>query len=82
MEKLTIAGKSFSSRLFLGTGKFRSNELMEQAIRTSGSEMVTVAMKRIDLENPEDDMLRHITHESIQLLPNTSTATAAPFPGS
>ena len=72
MEKLTIAGKSFSSRLFLGTGKFRSNELMEQAIRTSGSEMVTVAMKRIDLENPEDDMLRHITHESIQLLPNTS----------
>lgn len=72
MENLTIAGKSFSSRLFLGTGKFRSNELMEQAIRTSGSEMVTVAMKRIDLENPEDDMLRHITHESIQLLPNTS----------
>lgn len=72
MEKLVIAGKEFSSRLFLGTGKFDSNEIMEQAILASGTEMVTVAMKRIDLDNKEDDMLRHIRHPHIQLLPNTS----------
>ena len=47
MEKLIIAGKQFNSRLFLGTGKFSSNEVMEKAILASGTEMVTVAMKRI-----------------------------------
>lgn len=72
MEKLVIAGKEFASRLFLGTGKFNSNERMEEAILASGSEMVTVAMKRIDLDNREDDMLKHIQHPHIQLLPNTS----------
>lgn len=72
MEKLIIAGKEFESRLFLGTGKFNSNQLMEDAILASGTEMVTVAMKRIELENKEDDMLRHIIHPHIQLLPNTS----------
>ena len=72
MEKLVIAGKEFSSRLFLGTGKFKSNEGMEKAILASESEMVTVAMKRIDLDNSEDDMLKHIVHPNIQLLPNTS----------
>ncbi len=72
MEKLVIAGKEFNSRLFLGTGKFQSNDLMEKAILASGSEMVTVAMKRIDLDNEEDDMWRHIVHPHIQLLPNTS----------
>ena len=65
MEKLVIAGREFDSRLFLGTGKFNSNEVMEQAILTSGTEMVTVAMKRIDME-------KHIIHPNIQLLPNTS----------
>lgn len=72
MEKLIIAGKEFGSRLFLGTGKFSSNVLMEKAIQASGSEMVTVAMKRIDLDNKEDDMLKHIVRTNIQLLPNTS----------
>lgn len=72
MKKLTIAGKEFNSRLFLGTGKFPSNELMEKAILASGTEMVTAAMKRIDLQNNEDDMLKHIQHPHIQLLPNTS----------
>lgn len=72
MEKLIIAGKEFNSRLFLGTGKFSSNEIMEEAILASGSEMVTVAMKRIDMEDKEDDMLKHIIHPHIQLLPNTS----------
>ena len=60
MEKLIIAGKEFESRLFLGTGKFNSNQLMEEAILASGTEMVTVAMKRIELDNKEDDMLKHI----------------------
>lgn len=77
MQKLTIAGKEFSSRLFLGTGKFSSNELMEKSIVASGCEMVTVAMKRIDLDNKEDDMLKHIIHSNIQLLPNTSGARDA-----
>lgn len=72
MEKLVIAGQEFASRLFLGTGKFSSNERMEEVILASGSEMVTVAMKRIDLDNREDDMLTHIQHPHIQLLPNTS----------
>ena len=47
---------------------------MEQAILASGTEMVTVAMKRIDMDNKEDDMLKHIIHPNIQLLPNTSVA--------
>ena len=72
MEKLVIAGREFNSRLFLGTGKFNSDEVMEQSILASGTEMVTVAMKRIELDNKEDNMLVHIQHPGIQLLPNTS----------
>lgn len=72
MEKLIIGGKEFTSRLFIGTGKFRSNELMARAIKASGSQMVTVAMKRIDMNNREDDMLRHVVADGVQLLPNTS----------
>ena len=72
MEKVVIAGREFNSRLFLGTGKFNSDEVMEQSILASGTEMVTVAMKRIELDNKEDNMLVHIQHPGIQLLPNTS----------
>lgn len=72
MEKLIIAGREFDSRLFLGTGKFRSNEQMKAAIVASGTEMVTAAMKRIDLNDKEDDLLNHILSPNIQLLPNTS----------
>ena len=72
MKKLVIAGREFSSRLFLGTGKFSSNELMQQAILASRTEMVTLAMKRIELNDSEDDMLQHIIQPNIQLLPNTS----------
>ena len=77
MEKLIIAGREFNSRLFLGTGKFNSNEIMEQSILASGTEMVTVAMKRIELDNEEDNMLKHIRHPHIQLLPNTSGVRTA-----
>ena len=69
---LQIANNTFSSRLFVGTGKFRSNQLMSEAIEASGTQMVTVAMKRIDMANRHDDMLTHITREGIQILPNTS----------
>ncbi len=72
MKKLIIAEREFDSRLFLGTGKFNSNEQMEKAIAASGTEMVTVAMKRVKLNNSDDDMLRHIVRPGIQLLPNTS----------
>lgn len=72
MNDLIIGGRTFTSRLFVGTGKFRSNTEMAEAIKASQTQMVTVAMKRIDMENPEDDMLRHVTADHIQLLPNTS----------
>lgn len=69
---LKISNREFNSRLFLGTGKFRSNTEMQKAIAASGTEMVTVAMKRIELNDDNDDMLSHIKNDSIQLLPNTS----------
>lgn len=73
MDKLIIAGREFNSRLFLGTGKFSNSELMSKAIESSGTEMVTVAMKRVELDDRQDDLLTHITQFSnIQLLPNTS----------
>lgn len=72
MSKLVIGDRVFNSRLFVGTGKFSSNSLMEKAIIASGSEMVTVAMKRVDMQNSEDDILIHINRDHIQLLPNTS----------
>ncbi len=72
MKNLVIGGRTFSSRLFVGTGKFSSNEVMSRALVASGSEMITVAMRRIDMSNPEDDMLCHIMREGVQLLPNTS----------
>ncbi len=76
--KLTIAGREFSSRLFVGTGKFRSNQEMEEAILASGTEMVTVAMKRVELGAADDDMMRHIPQDgTIQLLPNTSGVRTA-----
>ena len=72
MSKLIIAGREFNSRLFLGTGKFSSNDLMKDSIVASETEMVTVAMKRISLGDANDDMLKHIVDKNIQLLPNTS----------
>ncbi|MDY4058397.1 MAG: thiazole synthase, partial [Alloprevotella sp.] len=49
MQPLILGGRTFHSRLFVGTGKFSRNDLMGQAIKASGTEMVTVAMKRIEL---------------------------------
>ncbi len=70
---LTIGGRDFKSRLFVGTGKFASPDIMLDAIKASGSEMITVAMKRVNMMNEAtDDMLTHINREHVQLLPNTS----------
>jgi thiazole synthase len=77
MKNLIIAGKEFKSRLFIGTGKFSSNELMNEAINASETEMVTVAMKRIDTKNDNDNMLLNIKKAGVTLLPNTSGARNA-----
>lgn len=74
---LTIADTSFHSRLFVGTGKFGSAELMQQAIAASGSQIVTVALRRVDLNNPEDDIMSHLDMDTIHFLPNTSGARNA-----
>ncbi len=77
MSTFKIADKIFNSRLFLGTGKFGSNQQMEDAILASGSELVTVALKRIDFETETDAILTHLQHPHINLLPNTSGARNA-----
>lgn len=77
MENLIIAGQTFSSRLFLGTGKFSSNEEMQAAVKASGSELVTVALKRVDLDDKDDDILGHLTIPGVHLLPNTSGVRTA-----
>lgn len=72
MKPLQIADKTFNSRLFTGTGKFSSSQLMEDALLASGSELVTVALKRVDINNNADDILTHLHHNQFNLLPNTS----------
>ena len=76
-EKLIIAGKTFNSRLFTGTGKFSSSILMEESLLASGSELVTVALKRVDTKNGADDILKHLHHTQFNLLPNTSGVRTA-----
>ncbi|MEJ2704548.1 MAG: thiazole synthase, partial [Sedimentisphaerales bacterium] len=77
MDRLVIADKQFDSRLLVGTGKFASCELMANAIEESGTEIVTVALRRVDFENSEDEMLRAIDRSRFLLLPNTSGARNA-----
>lgn len=69
---LKIADKKFNSRLFTGTGKFSNSALMQEALLKSGSELVTVALKRVDVQNEQDDILLHLSHPQFNLLPNTS----------
>lgn len=77
MSKLAIAGREFASRLLLGTGKFASPQAMADALAASGAEIVTVALRRVDIDNPQDDTLRHIDRNRFLLLPNTSGARTA-----
>ncbi len=72
MSLLKIADKTFQSRLFAGTGKFGNHHLMEQAINASGSELVTVALKRLESADKHDQIISYLRAEHINLLPNTS----------
>lgn len=74
---LTIADKTFQSRLFTGTGKFANPQLMSDAILQSGSQLATLALKRVDLTMKEDDILRPLINANVNLLPNTSGAKNA-----
>ena len=72
-DKLVIAGKEFDSRLIVGTGRYRSDQDMIDALEASGTSMVTVAIRRLDLENPgEKTILDHIDWEKYNILPNTA----------
>ncbi len=74
---LRIADKTFDSHLFTGTGKFASSQLMVEAIRASGSQLVTLAMKRVDLRQHNDAILEPLIAAGVTLLPNTSGAKTA-----
>jgi thiazole synthase len=72
-EPLIIAGRAFRSRLILGTGKYRDNRTMVRAIEAADAEMVTVAVRRVDLDRPkEEGILHHLDPGRILLLPNTA----------
>ncbi len=74
---LTINSTTFDSRLFIGTGKFSSAAVMQKAIEAAASQMVTVALRRVDLENPDDDIMKVLNQDSYVFLPNTSGARNA-----
>lgn len=76
-DPLTIAGRFFQSRLLVGTGKFSSPQVMKEAVEASDAEVVTVALRRVELENPRDSILAAIDSSRYLLLPNTSGARDA-----
>lgn len=76
-DPLLIAGRSFKSRLMVGTGKFSAPQVMKEAIDASAAEVVTVALRRVELENPQDSILAAIDTSRYLLLPNTSGARDA-----
>ena len=77
-DLLTIAGKTFKSRLIIGTGKYASHDVMRRAHAASGAEMVTVAVRRVDLDAPDgSSLLDHIDRDRYALLPNTAGCYSA-----
>ncbi|WP_312298871.1 thiazole synthase [Chryseobacterium sp.] len=76
-QKLIIADRTFESRLFLGTGKFGSLREMTSSVVASETDMVTMALKRIDAQSAEDDLLDSLRETKVHLLPNTSGARTA-----
>ncbi|CAM3130333.1 thiazole synthase [Vibrio rarus] len=74
---LKIADKTFNSRLFTGTGKYANNQLMASSIAASESELVTMALKRVDVFDKQDDILSSLNELGVNLLPNTSGAKTA-----
>jgi len=77
MKNLKIGDKEFSSRLFTGTGKFKSNSEMGNALVASGSQLVTMALKRVHLKDENDDLLKHLSKDQFSWLPNTSGVRTA-----
>ena len=75
--ELIIAGKVIKNRLFLGTGKFTSSKLLQNSIEAIDTQVVTVALRRVDINNKEDDILKAINTKKQILLPNTSGARNA-----
>ena len=72
-DRLTIAGRSYSSRLIVGTGKYPNFEIMRRAIEASGAAIVTVAVRRVDLSRRGgESLLDHIDTKQVTLLPNTA----------
>lgn len=72
-KPFVIAGREFRSRLILGTGKYKTNELMQRSIEAADAEMVTVAVRRVDLDRTkEEGILYHLDPEKVFLLPNTA----------
>ncbi|MDX1810030.1 MAG: thiazole synthase [Sulfurospirillaceae bacterium] len=76
MDSLKIGGKEFSSRLLSGTGKFRDKNDIKNMLEHSGSQIITIALRRVNLDNPQDNILNFIPKE-MTLLPNTSGARNA-----
>ena len=76
-KQLIIAGRAFGSRFLMGTGKFSSAQVMTKAIEASGAQIVTVALRRVELDNPQDSILSAIDTSKYLLLPNTSGARDA-----
>jgi thiazole synthase len=76
-DPLIIAQRAFGSRLLVGTGKFSSPQTMRRAIDASGAQIVTVALRRVDLDDPRDDLLTALQGGDFLLLPNTSGARDA-----
>jgi len=72
MDTFTIAGKTFSSRLIVGTGKYSSPAVMVQAHEASGAEMITVAVRRVNLDRTKESLLDYIDASKYLLLPNTA----------
>jgi len=75
-ESLIIAGRAFSSRLIIGTGKYRSHEEMRSAHEASGAEMVTVAVRRVPLDRSSESFLDYL-NPALQILPNTAGCYSA-----
>lgn len=76
-KELVIAGRQFGSRLFLGTGKFPSTQSLSDSIRASGCELVTVALRRVNLADSGDDILSGIDRAKVEIMLNTSGARTA-----
>ncbi|MBP2700818.1 MULTISPECIES: thiazole synthase [Photobacterium] len=74
---LTIADKTFTSRLFTGTGKYANRDVMAESILATGSELVTMALKRVNIAERDDDILAPLIQAGVNLLPNTSGAKNA-----